>query len=162
MSPRFFHEAFWLKYNRRMYLFRRLSIFLIAICSVNIGCSNQVERVALSGNVSFDKEPVNNGQVSFEPVQGESGKMEFGIIVDGKYSIPKEFGLVPGKYLVRITGDRATGKKAEQNAFLKESEGVSLEIYEQYIPPQYNTGSNLIVLIEPAEHLEKDFELTSE
>ncbi len=123
------------------------------------GCSKQVERTALSGIVSLDGEPVEDGQVAFEPLDG--GKMEFGIITHGEYSISEQFGLLPGDYLVRITGNRATGKRAEEDSFLIESEGDSLEIFEQYIPPQYNTASNLKVLIEPVKHLQQDFELTS-
>ncbi|TWU26020.1 hypothetical protein Pla144_32370 [Bythopirellula polymerisocia] len=126
------------------------------------GCSKQAEKTAVSGVVSLDGEPVEDGQVSFEPVQGESGKMEFGIIVDGTYSIPAEFGLVPGEYLVRITGNRATGKKAKPDAFTEASQGASLDIMEQYIPPQFNTGSSLKVQIDPVEYLQQDFELISE
>lgn len=72
---------------------------------VSMGCGKKVERTAVSGVVSLDGEPVKDGQVSFEPAQGASGKMEFGIIADGKYSIPEQFGLAPGEYLVRITGN---------------------------------------------------------
>lgn len=128
---------------------------------VSMGCGKKVERTAVSGVVSLDGEPVKDGQVSFEPAQGASGKMEFGIIADGKYSIPEQFGLAPGEYLVRITGNRATGKMAEPDAFTEASQENSLEIMEQYIPPQFNTGSNLKVQIEPVEHVEQNFELES-
>lgn len=135
-----------------------LSLLTLSVwVAVSGGCSEQVTRVSLSGTVSFDGEPIEDGQIAFEPL-GE-GKMEFGIITKGEYTIPKEFGLVPGKYLVRITGNRPTGKKAEPSPFLKE--GDSLEIYEQYIPLEFNTGSKLKVKIEAERELQKDFAISS-
>jgi len=59
------------------------------------GCSSDTAKVVVSGTVSFDGEPVEKGQIAFEP-QGD-GRMEFGVITNGHYSIPQEFGLVPGE-----------------------------------------------------------------
>lgn len=155
------NETYRIQSNMRTIENRKFFTLFVLCMSVSIlpGCDKKVEKAAVSGTVSLDGEPVKDGQVSFEPVQGASGKMKFGIVVDGKYSIPEEYGLVPGEYLVRITGNRATGKKAEPDAFLDGSQGVSMEIMEQYIPPQFNTGSELKVQIEPIEHLEQNFEL---
>lgn len=131
------------------------SFFWVAVAG---GCNTQVERVAVSGTVTVDGEPVEDGQVAFEPFG--KGKMEFGYISDGKYSIPKKFGLAPGEYIVRITASRATGEKAEQDAFLREEDGASLEIYEPFIPAKYNTASKLKVEIDPVEHVQKDFDIS--
>ena len=140
---------------------RNLLNLAVLGCGIVLGgCGQGIERVPVSGMVSFDGEPIEDGQISFEPLA--EGKMEFGIITGGKYSIPKEYGLVPGEYLVRITGNRSTGKQAEQNSFYDASEGGSLDIKEQYIPLKFNSGSKLVVNIEAEEKLEKDFTITSE
>lgn len=140
----------------------RKSILLLAsfFCVAVGGCQEQVERVPVSGTVTFDGESVEDGQVAFEPLTG--GRMEFGIISEGKYSIPKEFGLVPGEYLVRITAGRPTGELATPDAFSREVESSSLMIYEPFIPAKYNSASKLKVEIEPVEHMQQDFALTTD
>lgn len=137
--------------------YRSTPVILAATILVLAGCQKTVTKVAVSGTVTFDGEPVEDGQVAFEPLAG--GEMEFGVITDGKYSIPSEFGLKSGKYLVRITADRNAHKKAERTSFTTEDD--SLDIYEQFLPARYNTGSQLKVEIENAAEVQKDFSLRS-
>lgn len=85
--------------------------------------------------------------------------MQFGVITEGKYAIPAEFGLVPGEYLVRVTASRSTGQKAETNAFVTAED--ALEVNEQFIPPKYNSASQLVVTIEAAAEAKHDFALSS-
>ena len=128
---------------------------LAATIVVASGCQAKNERVAVTGNVTYDGEAVADGQIAFEP-KGR-GKMEFARINEGRYSLPVEYGLLPGEYLVRITGNRASGKLAQSDAFLDGAD--SLEIVDQYIPLKYNSGSQLTVTIEQAERVERDFML---
>ena len=138
---------------------RTLQSFGLWLCLVAClaGCESKVERAAVFGAVSYDGEPVEDGQVAFEPLG--AGEMEFAPITAGKYSLPAEYGLVPGEYIVRITGNRATGKSAQTDAFLQDAD--SLDIVVQFIPLKYNTSSQLKATIEPAVRVEKDFHLTS-
>jgi hypothetical protein len=135
---------------------RSHAIALITVLFL-IGCGTSPSQVAVQGTVTYDGDPVQNGQVAFEP-RGE-GKMQFGIVSNGNYSIPTEFGLVPGEYLVRITASRPTGKMAEADAFVRAAD--SLEINEQFIPAKYNTNSDLVVTIEPVAEATHDFSLSS-
>lgn len=134
----------------------RLVCTIIALC-VLLGCGAGVTHVAVSGDVTFDGEPVQDGQIALEP-QG-AGTMVFGVITAGRYSIPAEYGPQPGNYLVRITANRPTGKQAAKDAFL--TDDVPLEINEQFIPAKYNTGSKLEIQIENSAKVTKDFHLTS-
>lgn len=84
--------------------------------------------------------------------------MQFGIIADGRYAIPKQYGLVPGKYIVRITASRPTGELAATDSFL--TEDTSLEINEQFLPSKYNTASTLTVEIAGADQVTHDFALS--
>jgi len=123
--------------------------------AVLTGCDGRVSKVAVSGSVTYDGEPIADGQVAFEP-RGE-GRMEFGIITDGKYSIPQEFGLVPGTYLIRITGNRPTGQMAKLDSFVTDDR--SREIFEQFLPAKYNAASQLEVEIPAESHVTQDFQL---
>lgn len=130
---------------------------LIVTLLLLAGCQNQVSQVAVQGLVTFDSEPVEDGQVAFEPIN--SGKMHFGIITNGKYSIPREYGLPPGEYRVRITASRPTGKLAQTTAFI--TDDLPREIKDEFIPAKYNTSSELTVTIRPVAQVTHDFVLTS-
>lgn len=131
-----------------------LVIFAVACAT---GCQGQVTQVAVQGMVTYDNAPVEDGQVAFEPTT--SGKMYYGIITKGSYSISREFGLAPGEYRARITASRPTNQKAETDSFITAED--SLVINEQFIPAKYNVASELIVKIEPTAEVTQDFSLTS-
>ncbi len=73
------------------------------------GCSQPTDgRMEVSGTVNLKGAPLDNGIILFEPLGGQDtgGSAE---VVDGRYSIPRENGLKPGKYLIRVTsGDGVT------------------------------------------------------
>ena len=131
---------------------------VIVVVALSMGCQGQVTQVAVHGMVTFDNAPVEDGQVAFEPTA--AGKMRYGIISGGKYSIPYESGLVPGEYRVRITAARPTNQKAETDSFVTAED--SLVINEQFIPTKYNVASELVVKIEPVAEVTHDFSLTSQ
>jgi hypothetical protein len=72
--------------------------------------------------------------------------------------MPPEQGPTPGKYTVRITADRPTGKTA---AALASSGGQApTQVYEQYIPAKFNERSELTVEIGAEPDAVHDFALT--
>ena len=136
---------------------RALVFSMIATAMVAVGCGSAPEQINVTGKVTFDGEPVANGQVEFEP-QG-AGRMAFAAIADGAYATAKDRGVRPGKYLVRITATRPTGKSAELGAFA--ADAASAVVNEQFIPAKYNSSSELSVEIAPGEAMVQDFELKS-
>ena len=137
---------------------RRAQVYAAAwVALAAIGCGGAPEQTNVTGKITFDGQPVANGQIEFEP-QG-AGRMAFAAIADGGYATAKDRGVQPGKYLVRITATRPTGKLAEQDAFTPDA--ASAAINEQFIPAKYNSSSNLSVEIAPGESMVQDFELTS-
>ena len=69
-----------------------------------IGCSPQ--DVTVSGTVEIDGVPVENGTISFDPVD-PNGPTMGAPITGGRYSLTG----TPGKKIVRVTSFRLTGKK---------------------------------------------------
>ncbi len=125
------------------------SICLLAFCSCNSG----PERYSLSGQVSYDGQPVTDGEIIFSPLDDTTGIAASTIIRHGKYEIVRSAGPTAGKYDVDITGRRPTGR-------LVRGEGSSgpIEAMAQYIPSAYNSETTLQVEID-SDRDDLDFHL---
>jgi hypothetical protein len=69
-----------------------------------VGCSreNPLGRKAISGKVTLDGAPLDQGNIEFHPLF-EGGRQSGGRIEAGHYSIPAHEGVVVGQYRVAIT-----------------------------------------------------------
>jgi len=103
------------------------------------GCSpdNSLGRQAVTGNISIDGAPLDQGSILFSPDQpgGVSSGAE---IVDGQYAIPAHQGLTPGEYTVRIYATDATAEAVEPTL-----PGPGIKTQPERIPSQYNIRSKL-------------------
>ena len=138
----------------------RRQVSILAACiamSVPVGCdSNTGGKVAVTGSISYDGKPLERGQVVFEP-QGP-GQMAIAQVADGHYSIARERGPMPGKYVVRITAAQPTGAKASSGPL---TSNELRDVYEQFVPARYNDSSELFVNIDGTSPFEHNFELKS-
>lgn len=99
------------------------------------GCGS--EGRAISGEVTVDGQPVEDGAILFVPDGGGADRSEVGAsIVNGKYSVEDGRGPKPGKYKVQIRWMKKTGRKY-QGADGVEDEKV------QALPPRFNTETTL-------------------
>lgn len=114
------------------------------------GRSSDIEKVAISGTVTFDGEPVPNGEVRFYPINGTKGPVSGGPIRDGKYKAQAGGGVPVGEHLVDIRGFRPMSKGPA------DPEGGAVE---QYLPTRYNSDSTLTVTI-TSDAKVQDFNLT--
>ncbi|BBO33148.1 hypothetical protein [Lacipirellula parvula] len=130
---------------------------LLALAA-STGCNSANSgRASISGKVTFDGQPLKSGEIVFEP-QG-TGRLGIAQIVDGAYQMPAQQGPTPGKYLVRITANRPTGKAVQPAADTSgRSSGVS---YEQFIPAKYNEKSTTTIEIGVEPAAVHDFALTA-
>lgn len=87
-----------------------LATFLSAL--VMAGCSSS-DRHSVSGDVTLDGKPMENGSISFRPVPGNDSNTAGGTISNGKFHLPANHGLKPGKYMVTIHAVELTGRKIE-------------------------------------------------
>lgn len=60
-------------------------------------------RYPVSGGVTYDGQPVLDGEIVFTPDVGNSGPATIAIIRESKYAVPVDRGIVGGKYVVTIT-----------------------------------------------------------
>ena len=81
-----------------------ISVFfvLVAVSAAGCGGGDGLPRVAVSGSVTVEGEPVPNGVVRFKPAEGTEGPMANAMITDGQYDIPADQGPVAGNYTVEV------------------------------------------------------------
>src|SRR5262245_15968805 len=120
---------------------RILNPGLVGICSLIaclfVGCGGDpLGRHAISGTVTLDGAPVAKGNLSLQPME-QQPTSSGAVIADGKYTIPRDQGLVAGKYRVSINAS-APGAKGDPADALP---GMPAPPPKELIPPSWNTNS---------------------
>lgn len=110
---------------------------LLGLC----GCGGEptVKRVAVTGTVHLDGAPLADGSIEFFPIAPTQGPRAAGQIKDGKFSLDKTTGPVPGTHRVEIYVD--------QHIAMEEPE-VAAALPGHSLPPnpvdeKFNTKSEL-------------------
>jgi hypothetical protein len=140
-----------------MFMMRALLAFpLLAVVLMVAGCSeNSLGRHAVSGTVQFDGAPLKAGNISFQPTEGQP---TYGgaSITDGKFSVPRDQGLVGGKYQVSINSPvPGTGGKPAPDAMPGDPPGLASEL----IPPNWNVASEQFIEIKKEGPFTFDFDV---
>lgn len=134
---------------------------LAALMSLAVaGCTGQVEsdplpRVSVSGKVTIDGQPMPAGSIQFDPTASTASVTAIGEIVDGKYTIDRAQGPVPGHYRVQIS--------AQTHAKIAPTEepGGMPQRVKETIPARYNAKSELEKDVKAEGPNEFDFDLKS-
>ncbi|MBM83711.1 MAG: hypothetical protein CMJ78_24405 [Planctomycetaceae bacterium] len=135
--------------------FVRLTLLFLA--ALTVGCGSK-PAVSVSGQVIYDGEPVADGALRFDPLDG-GGASGSSAIKDGKFSIPFEKGLTAGKFKVAIYGNKETGESVAAFEALEEGDPTEVADVQQFIPKQYNVETRLTVELEAGENADTDFDL---
>lgn len=129
-----------------MSLSRLLSIVLVIISlAATTGCGHRdrLNRQPISGTVLLDGTPLDQGTIEFAPRQEKRGVRSGATINAGKYAIPRDKGLPPGEYLVRIFSAQEQGVDGTQMPGPTEGKQQIVE----RIPAKYNIQSDLLVKV---------------
>jgi hypothetical protein len=121
------------------------------------GRGNPLNLQAISGCVNLDSKPLDHGSIQFCPDREQGGRFAGSLIVDGKYDVPGDKGLLPGKYTVRISAAEP-GSNTAPNSLPGQSMSKPLK---ERIPAQYNAKSNLTVEVKTGGGNVFDFALNS-
>jgi hypothetical protein len=112
---------------------------LIAIC---VGCGKKgPQRAAVSGHVTLDGQPINEGVIQFLPVEGTVGPETGGIITNGQYDISHERGPIVGRSRIELRASKKTGGKIQDPTGRP---GVLTDEYKEMFPSGSNTNSALV------------------
>ena len=129
-----------------------LTLLLVVVCG---GCGGgDANRGAVQGRVTLDGQPIETGEITFFPTDGNQGPVAGGRIRDGNYSIAAPMGPAIGPNRVEISANKMTGKQ------LPGPGGKLIDQSVEAVPAQYNTDSQLIQEVMQGKN-QIDFELTS-
>ena len=144
---------------------RRLSWFvLLFILAGLVGCGESgPERIGMSGTVTYNGEPIFEGEISFLPADGTQAPPTSTTIMDGKYQLPAKWALVPGTYNVSVM----SYKPADSSAKLPGSEldrppaTGGIQVRDQLLPDKFNTKTTIpkITVKSGDPQTEKNFDL---
>lgn len=109
------------------------------------GCRGRdgLEKVIVSGKVSYDGDPVTNGQIYFYPAEGTKGPVSGAPVKDGTYLADAKDGVPVGTHAVKIEGYRSRSSSPDADMLTGASSGAPV----QYIPSKYNRATELEVTI---------------
>ena len=124
------------------------------------GCGRSgIERIVVSGKVTYQGHSIQRGQIRFAPTKGSKGPISGADIIDGEYLVDAKGGVPVGTHSVRIEAYREETRVAREPP----PPGVQIEslvVNTQYLPEQFNTRTQLEVQIEGGSgRFTKDFEL---
>src|SRR5438094_3135175 len=94
---------------------QRCILVLFPALGLLVGCGHDPNaRQAVSGTVYFKGQPLDQGRIHFVPTN--KGPSETGATIEnGKYTIPRDLGLVPGTYKVSVYSYDRKGAKVPSN-----------------------------------------------
>jgi hypothetical protein len=122
-------------------------VFPIGACALVVGllagCGDKYGgRVEVSGTVKLKGQPLKAGVIVFEP-KGGQGTSATAPITGGSYKLPRESGLKPGKYLIRVTsGDGTTPANLNPDEPPGPGGKGTNIVSKELVPPEWNVRSN--------------------
>lgn len=132
---------------------KRTSVILLIAAIAAGGCSRQgIQKTELTGEVTYNGEPIELGMIHFKPKQGTAGPMAAGSIIDGKYAVNASGGVPLGEHTVEILGYVELPKPPN-------SPPIAPTPRDQYVPAKYNTQTELECTIKSSSDAVRDFEL---
>lgn len=131
--------------------------FLAVAITSGCGADNPLGRKAISGKITLDGKPLEQGTIAFQPLVEKGGVSAGAVIAAGGYSIKAEKGLTPGKYRVRINASEGGPAAATDQP----PGPTPAQTPKSLIPPKYNTQSELVAEVTEAGPNQFDFDLVS-
>jgi hypothetical protein len=113
------------------------------------GCTGQkkLEKMPISGTVSYKGTPVGTGVVMFRPEPGSNVPPAAANITNGEYMATGEAGIAAGTYRVEIEAyeeDKTASNELSPGGLDRPPATLGMpRVRKQYLPEKYNTKSTL-------------------
>lgn len=113
-----------------------LALVLLGCVLMGCGGGDELPKFHVSGKVTFAGQPIKFGTIVFDPDRSNPGPQGTAEIHDGAYDTKKQGqGVIPGKFIVRITGFDKAGDPS--------SETPNTPLFEEYaVPTNLATNDN--------------------
>jgi hypothetical protein len=115
--------------------------FAIVLIASGCGQKDGIERVVVSGNISFSGKPVEKGQIRFIPSGDSSGPITVETIEGGYYTTEATGGVPVGVHRVEIRG-------YDPQVYANAPKGPGSPPIPQLLPKKYNHESELKATLE--------------
>src|SRR5262245_36303787 len=79
------------------------SLAVLLACVAGCAGGDSLPREEVNGTVTIDGKPLAKGLITFVPTSAEVSTQGGAPVLEGKFTIPRLQGLVPGKYKVVIS-----------------------------------------------------------
>lgn len=138
-----------------MFRISTLTLLVLPVLIGSSGCNSSPEGpelIQVSGNVTYDGQPLEDGRIRFRLTSGDLRAFETDI-VDGKYALET----YEGPMQVEVRASRIVPGKFEQASPDDEPQPVG----EMFIPEKYNAKTTLTAEVTPDGDNEFPFDLTS-
>jgi hypothetical protein len=131
---------------------RRWPTVCILLALAATGCQREQPR-GIVGAVTLDGKPLDEAVILFVPL--EPGQKKTGApIVDGRYELAKEVGILPGNYRVEVADNPPLNAATHRDAMQRKSS-------RRPFPHRYSTDSPLTLELTRDDDNEFNFELES-
>ncbi len=118
------------------------------------------ERVVVTGEVTYQGQPLEKGQIRFVPAPGSKAPASGALVVDGRYTVDGKGGVPLGTHKITIKAYLLADVQ-DQPADSREQTPETTPPPQQYLPAKYNTKTELQITIPPGSRkITKDFKLT--
>lgn len=141
----------------------RHRLVCIVLVAALAGCNKGgLTKVIISGDVTYNGQPVTNGEILFYPTGDTQGPVSGAPIKDGHYEASGKGGVPVGTHRVVIHGYRAPKNNSKTGAQSMAAMGEEGGTREQYLPAKFNEKSALEMKVEASKSRDtKDFQLTN-
>lgn len=117
------------------------------------GSGDDIDRVVVSGTVTYNGEPIADGQIRFVPNYGSKLPISGGPITGGNYTIKMRGGVPVGTHRVEINSFRKLEKRYPDQP-------EEMVPKEQLLPSKFNEESELEREVPAGRSLTLDFPLS--
>jgi hypothetical protein len=129
--------------------FRAKWVAAVAACALLAGCHAE-QKAHVSGAVTLDGVPVENGIIQFYPAGG-AGQSAGGGIANGHYELDASVG----EMTVTINASKVVGKHKMYDT----KDSPEVDTLQELVPAEYNTTSTLKVTLQPGVNDGVNFDL---
>lgn len=119
---------------------------MLTLSLLGCGCSSAgPELVVVQGEVTYQGQPIESGDIRFVPAAGSQAPARSAMISQGKYEASGRGAIVPGTYLLEIRAYRGgRGDGPQIDPWDPHTDPASRpRPREQYLPKRYNDKSEL-------------------
>lgn len=119
-----------------------------ALFAIGCGQAALLEKIAVSGKVTYNGEAIAEGEISFQPDGATRGPPSSATIKNGNYELVPEWGLTPGRYRVQVQAFRAPKESSEllSPGGLDRPKSVGIPFRDQYLPDKFHAKTTIETL----------------